>query len=54
MHRVPVGEWIGIRAETMYGPDAIGSTVGTLFDLDGAVGSIAQCVLVRPRPPGAH
>ena len=30
--RVPDGEWIGIRAETSYGPDGIGTTIGTLFD----------------------
>ena len=28
----PEGEWIGIRAETNYGPDGIGTTLGTLFD----------------------
>lgn len=50
VHRVPKGDWIGIRAETMYGPDGIGTTVGTLFDLDGAIGAIQQSVLVRPRP----
>lgn len=49
--RVPDGEWIGIRAETSYGPDGIGTTVGTLFDERGAVGAIQQSVLVRPRPP---
>ncbi|OBH85521.1 thioesterase [Mycobacterium scrofulaceum] len=49
--RVPDGEWVGIRAETNYGPDGIGTTVGTLFDERGAVGSIQQSVLVRPRPP---
>jgi hypothetical protein len=48
--RVPVGDWIGIRAETSYGPDGIGTTVGTLFDEGGAVGAIQQCVLVRGRP----
>ena len=32
VHRVPDGDWIGIRAETSYGPDGIGTTVGTLFD----------------------
>ena len=48
--RVPGGDWIGIRAETSYGPDGIGTTVGTLFDERGAVGAIQQCVLVRPRP----
>jgi Thioesterase-like superfamily len=49
IHRVPDGEWIGIRAETSYGPDGIGTTVGTLFDDTAAVGSIQQSVLVRRR-----
>lgn len=48
--RIPDGEWIGIRAETSYGPDGIGTTVGTLFDQQGPVGAIQQSVLVRPRP----
>ncbi|HEY9267160.1 MAG TPA: thioesterase family protein [Mycobacterium sp.] len=50
VHRMPEGEWIGIRAETSYGPDGIGTTIGTLFDEGGAVGAIQQSVLVRPRP----
>ena len=50
VHRIPDGEWIGIRAETSYGPDGIGTTIGTLFDEQGAVGAIQQSVLVRPRP----
>jgi hypothetical protein len=50
VHRIPDGDWIGIRAETNYGPDGIGTTVGTLFDETGAVGSIQQSVLVRRRP----
>jgi hypothetical protein len=49
IHRIPVAEWIGIRAETNYGPDGIGTTVGTLFDEEGALGSIAQSVLMRRR-----
>jgi hypothetical protein len=49
--RIPDGDWIGIRAETSYGPDGIGTTVGTLFDEQGAVGAIQQSVLVRPRRP---
>ncbi len=50
VHRIPEGEWIGIRAETNYGPDGIGTTIGTLFDESGAVGGIQQSVLVRPMP----
>ena len=50
VHRIPAGDWIGVRAETNYGPDGIGTTVGTLFDETGAVAAIQQSVLVRPRP----
>jgi hypothetical protein len=48
--RIPDGDCIGIRAETNYGPDGIGTTVGTLFDEQGAIGAIQQSVLVRRRP----
>jgi len=47
---VPEGDWIGIRAEANYGSDGIGTTVGTLFDMSGAVGSVQQSLLVRPLP----
>jgi Thioesterase-like superfamily len=50
VHRIPEGEWTGIRSETNYGPDGIGTTIGTLFDESGAVGAIQQSVLVRPMP----
>jgi hypothetical protein len=50
LHRLPEGQWTGIRAETHYGPDGIGTTVGSLFDEQGAVGAIQQSVLVRPTP----
>jgi hypothetical protein len=50
VHRIPDGEWIGIRAETKYGPDGIGTTFGTLFDEGGAIGGSQQSVLVRPHP----
>lgn len=48
VHRIPEGDWTGIRAETNYGPDGIGTTIGTLFDEHGAIGAIQQSVLVRP------
>lgn len=51
--RIPDGEWIGIRAETNYGPDGIGTTIGSLFDEHGAIGAIQQSVLVRRRPERA-
>ena len=49
VHRIPDSKWIGILAETNYGPDGIGTTMGTLFDERGAIGSIQQAVLVRRR-----
>ena len=49
VYRIPGGQWTGIRAETNYGPDGIGTTVGTLFDESGPLGSIQQSVLVRRR-----
>ncbi len=48
VHRVPDGEWIGIRAETSYGPDGIGTTFGTLFDESGAVGASSSRCWCRP------
>jgi hypothetical protein len=50
LHRIPEGAWTGFRAETNYGPDGIGTTIGTLFDETGAVGGIQQSVLARPMP----
>lgn len=50
VHRTPGDGWIGIRSETSYGPDGVATAVGTLFDEQGAVGSIQQSVLVRRRP----
>jgi hypothetical protein len=47
--RIPQGDWIGVRAETSYGPDGVGMTLGTLLDDTGPVASIQQSVLVRRR-----
>ena len=49
LHRLPVGDWFGIRAQTSYGPDGVGTSVGTLFDEAGPVGAIQQAQLVRRR-----
>jgi len=49
VHRVPQGEWIGVRAETHYGRDGVGASVGTLFDEQGPVAAIQQAQLVRRR-----
>jgi Thioesterase-like superfamily len=49
LHRVPVGDWFGIRAHTSYGPDGVGTSAGTLFDEAGPVAAIQQAQLVRRR-----
>jgi len=49
VHRIPEGEWIGVRAETHYGRDGFGASVGTLFDEQGPVAAIQQAQLVRRR-----
>ncbi|MGX9789242.1 thioesterase family protein [Mycobacterium sp. MMS18-G62] len=49
IHRVPEGDWIGVRAETHYGGDGVGVSVGTLFDERGPVAAIQQAQLVRRR-----
>ncbi|MDG3011141.1 thioesterase family protein [Rhodococcus sp. D2-41] len=49
LHRVPVGDWIGISAETSVGPDGVGMCAGILYDESGPVGRSAQTVLVRSR-----
>jgi hypothetical protein len=49
IHRVPDGDWIGVRAETNYGPDGVGVSAGTLFDQRGPVAKVQQAQLLRPR-----
>jgi hypothetical protein len=48
LHRVPDGEWTGVRAETSYGPDGVGVSSGTLYDARGPVGVATQSILLRP------
>ncbi|MDV6011978.1 thioesterase family protein [Haloechinothrix sp. LS1_15] len=47
--REPRGEWIGLDANTVIGPDGVGTAHGTLHDRDGQVATGAQALLVRPR-----
>lgn len=50
LHRLPRGEWFGIRAVSNYGADGVGTSVATLFDVDGPVAALQQAQLVRRRP----
>lgn len=47
--REPVGEWIGLDADTVLGPVGTGMASSTLHDETGAVARGAQALLVRPR-----
>lgn len=47
--REPVGEWIGLDAATVLGPEGVGTATSTLHDRSGPVGRGAQALLVRPR-----
>ncbi len=49
LHRIPEGEWIGVRAENHFGTDGVGISRGTLFDEAGPVAAIQQAQLVRRR-----
>ena len=52
IHRVPEGEWTGIRAETNYGPDGIGDDAGHTVRRERCrwAPSSSRCWSVRGRP----
>ncbi|MFF0813709.1 thioesterase family protein [Rhodococcus sp. NPDC003318] len=47
--REPEGEWIGVSAETSYGPDGVAMSSGVLHDDSGPVARVTQTVQVRAR-----
>lgn len=49
LHRAPAGEWTGVDAATVVGPDGLGTCTATLFDLDGHAGRATQALTVRAR-----
>ncbi|MGH3449627.1 MAG: thioesterase family protein [Haloechinothrix sp.] len=49
VQREPVGDWIGVDANTIIGPNGIGTAVTSLHDQTGQVAIGAQALLVRPR-----
>ncbi len=50
LHRNPVGEWLGSRAESHWQPDGVGLADALLFDADGVVGRALQTLVVRASP----
>lgn len=49
LHREPVGEWIGMDANTAIGPEGVGTATSVLHDQQGPVGNTGQALLIRPR-----
>jgi hypothetical protein len=49
VHRAPEGEWIGLDADSVIGPDGAGTAFSLLHDEHGPVGRAAQALTVRPR-----
>ncbi len=47
MHRLPVGQWLGIEAIQQIGCDGIGLTSAVLHDVKGAFGRSEQILTVR-------
>jgi acyl-CoA thioesterase len=45
----PSGEWIGLDARTLASDNGAGVAVGTLYDVDGAVGHAAQTLMIQAR-----
>lgn len=49
VHRLPVGEWIGLDARTTVQPNGIGLAESVIFDRSGSVGRGAQALMIGPR-----
>ncbi|WP_028929905.1 thioesterase family protein [Pseudonocardia asaccharolytica] len=49
LHRSPTGEWIGVDAATVVGPNGAGTVSALLFDEAGHTGRAAQSLTIRPR-----
>lgn len=46
LHRYPVGEWVLLSAKSELADDGLGSTIGTLSDQSGSLGTVVQPLLV--------
>ncbi|HEU4656097.1 MAG TPA: thioesterase family protein [Capillimicrobium sp.] len=49
LERDPVGEWIGLDAETSIGDDGTGQAIATLYDARGRIGRAVQSLYVDRR-----
>jgi len=48
--RSPRPGWLGFDTTVTFGADGLGLTSSVLHDEDGPLGSVQQCLTVRPRP----
>ena len=46
LHRLPVGEWIGVLPDANYGPDGTGVTITRIYDSTGPVGTANQSIML--------
>ena len=46
--RLPVGEYIGLAAQTYYGNHGVGTGAATLFDSTGPIGTGTALALAQP------
>ncbi len=49
LQREPIGEWIGLDANTIVGPSGVGTAITTIHDTRGPVANGAQALMIRPR-----
>jgi hypothetical protein len=47
--RPPVGAWINVRSIVRIGPDGVGQSEGTLYDIQGRIGRVCKSLLVSRR-----
>jgi hypothetical protein len=51
LFRMPQGEWVGVRAETRWRPEAgLGTGSGVLIDVHGEIGRVSMSVILVPFP----
>jgi hypothetical protein len=54
LFRQPLGEWVGIRAQTRWQPaTGVGIGSGTLLDVRGEIGRVSMSVVLVPFPKPA-
>jgi len=50
LHRLPMGEWIGLQSQTQADAGGAGLTQSLLFDEQGSIGVAVQTLVLRERP----